>query len=205
MRAIVSIIGRVHLESQRIRASLTFQMAHPDNGLPKTITFEPLWNNSHLRYQPLLLKCSQSMLLHHLQQHTGIIAGFTKLLARGLFATSPTTSGYTWLELMLLSIAMTDSPLSHIYTIHHSELAKSACTPTKRICSSSHTGAQVHVKNRTTNHVLGIHKIAQQNAHIWVSQSHYSHMCPCAVESRSPASITHTHVISQKSHEQRST
>ena len=46
VRAIASIIGRVHIESQKIRASLAFQLTNPDNGLPKIITFEPLWNKS---------------------------------------------------------------------------------------------------------------------------------------------------------------
>ena len=54
------------------------------------------------------------MLSHHFQQHTGVIVGFTRLLTRGKFAISPKTSGYTWLELFLCSVALSDSPLSHI-------------------------------------------------------------------------------------------
>ena len=114
MRALLSIIGRVHLESQRVRASPAFQLAHPENGMPKYITFEPIWNIADLRYQPLLLKCSASMLSHHMLKHSSMMMGFTRLILRGCFAKSPTSSGYTWLEIMLLSIALSDSPLSHV-------------------------------------------------------------------------------------------
>ena len=87
---------------------------HHEQGLPPTITFEPLWNLDDLNYAPLNLKCTSSMLSHHLEQHSPLMQGFTKLLTHGLFAASPTTSGYTWLELLLLSISLTYAPLTHI-------------------------------------------------------------------------------------------
>ena len=93
IRALFSVIGRVHLASQNIRKSTAFQLEHHEQGLPPTIVFTPLWNLADLRYLPLAFKCTSSMLSHHLQQHTDLMHGFVKLLTHCRFAASPTTSG----------------------------------------------------------------------------------------------------------------
>ena len=52
------------------------------------------------------------MLSHHITTQPKIVASFVRLLTYGLFARTTQTSGLTWLELMFISIAMTEHPLS---------------------------------------------------------------------------------------------
>ena len=65
-----------------------------------------------MEFAPLSLKCTGSMFSHHITSQPRIIASFAHLLTHGLFARTTHTSGMTWLELMFLSIAMTDNPLT---------------------------------------------------------------------------------------------
>ena len=65
-----------------------------------------------MEFHPLKLKCTSCMLSHHLTLQPQIIMGFATLLTHGLFALTTHTSGMTWLELMFISIALTDHPMT---------------------------------------------------------------------------------------------
>ena len=114
VRAIMAIIGRVHIVSQELRRAQTAIGQHLDRSLPNTLTFKPLWYDHSLHYHGLQFTCSQSMLSIFLSRHASaaIVSPFAKLLMFGRFAHTQNSSGLTWLELFILSISFADNPMS---------------------------------------------------------------------------------------------
>ena len=69
VRAIMAIIGRVHIVSQELRRAQASIGQHPDRSGPTSLVFEPIWNDNSLQYVGLQFKCSQSMLFQFTTQH----------------------------------------------------------------------------------------------------------------------------------------
>ena len=112
VRAIMNITTRVHKIAQELRSAHAAVGVNPERPLGDFITFVPPWEDEFMEFHPLKLKCTSCMLSHHLTLQPQIIMGFAKLLTHGLFALTTHTSGMTWLELMFISIAMTDHPMT---------------------------------------------------------------------------------------------
>ena len=108
----MNITTRVHKVAQELRSAHTIVGVNPERPLGDYITFVPPWEDEFIAFNPLQLKCTTSMLSHHLGTQPKIITGFAHLLTHGLFARTTNTSGMTWLELMFISIAMTDHPMT---------------------------------------------------------------------------------------------
>ena len=109
-----AIIARVHAASQDLRKTPAFNMdperrniSVGDRLLP-TRPASPLG----LHYAPLRAKASKKLVDTHLAETGPLMIGFAQLLSHHTFAVSPSCSGFTWLELLLLSIAASPNPAS---------------------------------------------------------------------------------------------
>ena len=120
VRAIMAIIRRVHIVAQELRTAQSRIEQHPDRPLPGSVGFVPPWEDDTFTYTPLSLKCSQSMLSHHVTLQPMIIASFVNFLTCSRFAMTTHVSGITWLELFFLSVAMSSNPwaLLHASSAH---------------------------------------------------------------------------------------
>ena len=122
------------------------------------------------------------------------MVGFTRLLLRGKFATSPTVSGYTWLELMLLSIAFADSPLSLVQS-NTSHSHKALGHQIREFATAAVTVMKFMLKGSTANHVPGIHEASKQDANLWTQRPHHAHECACLIVHSRAGSSAYTHVV----------
>ena len=69
-----------------------------------------------LHFEALHFKCSQSMLSHYISKHAdaAIVSPFVKLLSHCRFAQTHSIAGLTWLELLFMTIAMADNPMTYL-------------------------------------------------------------------------------------------
>ena len=141
---IMVIISRVHVVAQDLRASQEQTGHHPDRPLPRSIVFTPRWEDEYMEFFPLKLKCSSSMLSHHITTQPRIIASFVQLLTHGLFARTTHTSGMTWLEIMFVTIAMGRKP-TFPSTIRNRASANQHRPTTARV----RNGCNFHIEVRT--------------------------------------------------------
>ena len=59
-----------------------------------------------------MFKVTHAMHQHYLHSSSSVVHGFAQLLTHCTFACASHTSGLTWLELFLLSVAFSTNPLS---------------------------------------------------------------------------------------------
>ena len=127
MKHVHAIITRVHEASQAVRKTPAFNMdperrsINVGDRLLHTRPISPL----DLHFAPLRAKASTKLIDTHLSKAGPLMTGFAQLLSHHSCAASPCHSGFTWLELLLLSIAASPNPT----TIYVSNSA----APTKKL------------------------------------------------------------------------
>ena len=65
VRAIMNIVSTVHVVAQELRVAQAQVGLHRETPLPASVVFEHPWEPEALTTTPLSLKCSESMLSHH--------------------------------------------------------------------------------------------------------------------------------------------
>ena len=129
MRAVMSIISRVHVAAQEFRSAQERIGHHPERPLPGSIVFNPPWEPATRDYKHFAFKCSQSMLSQHIAKQPFIIASFTKLLTCSTFCMASQSSGITWLEPFFLSVAAAENP----WALLHSTTAQAQPTIARQL------------------------------------------------------------------------
>eukprot|EP00973_Karenia_brevis_P094320 12421880-Karenia_brevis.AAC.1 len=89
---------------------------HPEIAMPTHVTHELPVHSSDKPFVSVRTKATLRMVRWYLHTSSYILAGFFTLLSHCRIAKSGSTAGLTWLELMLLSMACSSTPLVDIKT-----------------------------------------------------------------------------------------
>ena len=127
MKHVHAIITRVHEVPQALRKTPAFTMDPERRGIcigDRVLHTRPTLPPD-LHFAPLRAKASTRLVSIHLNDAGPLIVGFAQLLSHHSFAASPHCAGFTWLELLLLSIAASPN-LASIYISNNA-------APTKKL------------------------------------------------------------------------
>ena len=125
IKHVQAIISRVHAASQELGQTPAFNLDPDRRVIAVGVTVQhtaPVIPHD-LHSIPVQLKASKRLVDEHLTKAGPLMIGFAQLLSHHRFATSPSCSGFTWMEFLLLSIAASPNPAA-VFTSGSAEPAR---------------------------------------------------------------------------------